>query len=365
MFHANVIPVACRNANVMNLLLSYSASHRAKLLEQPEPANRIALWVRDVFPDLRTALSSPAPIPDETLATAVMLASLEVIVPNAFGVAITWQSHLQVARSIIESRGGIYKLSHSEDRHVAFLCKWFTYLDVLGSLSGGSQVEVPMSGESWEIDEPPSRKNRRIDCFLGCTSRCLALLARVARLSAECDSKRLDGAGNIRPDWSGPGKEIEDETALLKTALQRSLDQIEGLCIFRQDTGETREKCSQESRGLYAANEMFHWAGLIHLNRRVLGKPTTDPEVQSAVRKIVTNMDSMVDGSTTALSVIYPLFTAGCDTIDQTDRDKVMDRLKGAEGWGMTNVAQARRLMQEVWDSGKPWETLVAGEFFG
>jgi len=325
----------------MNLLLSYSASHRARLLDQPEPANRIALWVRDVFPDLRAALSSSAPVPDETLATAVMLASLEIVSPNAFGVAITWQSHLHVARSIIESRGGIYKLSHSDDEHVAFLCKWFTYLDVLGSLSGGSQSEVPMSGESWEVDELSSPQNRRIDCFLGCTSRCIALLARVARLSAECDSKRLDDAGNIRPDWSGPGEAIENESALLKIALKRSLSQIEGRCVHRSKISESQDECSQEAQGLYAANEMFHWAGLIHLNRRVLGRPTTDDEVQFAVRQIVTNMDSVVDGTTMAVCVMFPLFTAGCDTIDKTDRDKVMDRLKGAEGWGVTNVSAA------------------------
>jgi hypothetical protein len=43
-----------------------------------------------------------------------------------------------------------------------------------------------------------------------------------------------------------------------------------------------------------------------------------------------------------------------------------MDRLKAVEGWGMHNVCHARELMEEVWRTGKPWETLVTGdEFFG
>jgi hypothetical protein len=50
--------VAVENKNLLHLLLAYSASHRARLLCHPEPANRIALWVRDVFPSLHDR-SSP------------------------------------------------------------------------------------------------------------------------------------------------------------------------------------------------------------------------------------------------------------------------------------------------------------------
>jgi hypothetical protein len=31
----------------------------------------------------------------------------------------------------------------------------------------------------------------------------------------------------------------------------------------------------------------------------------------------------------------------------------------------LSQVSKARTLMQKVWDTGKPWETLVSGEFFG
>jgi len=44
----NILPqMAVRDDNLMNLLLAYSASHRARHLGQPEPATRIALWVRE------------------------------------------------------------------------------------------------------------------------------------------------------------------------------------------------------------------------------------------------------------------------------------------------------------------------------
>jgi hypothetical protein len=60
------------------------------------------------------------------------------------------------------------------------------------------------------------------------------------------------------------------------------------------------------------------------------------------------------------------MFTAGCEAQTKQARDLFMDRLKAVEGWGMHNVSRARALMEEVWATGKPWETLVQGdEFFG
>ena len=59
------------------------------------------------------------------------------------------------------------------------------------------------------------------------------------------------------------------------------------------------------------------------------------------------------------------MFTAGCDTQDERQRADILDRIKGMEMVGMTQIHKARALMERVWETGKPWETLVAGEFFG
>lgn len=132
--------MAVRDDNLLSLLLAYSASHRARLLRQPEPATRIAMWVVDIFPNLRKALDDPSEIiSDSNLATAIMLASLEIISPKAFGVAVPWQKHLDMARQMIAARGGPQRMrtASREDKVSSFLWSWFAYLDVLGSLSGG------------------------------------------------------------------------------------------------------------------------------------------------------------------------------------------------------------------------------------
>lgn len=132
--------MAIQDENLMNLFLTYSAIHRCKLLGQPLPTIRIALWMQDVFANLRQALDDPARlITNGNLAAAIMLASLEIISPNAFGVTVPWQSHLDIARQMIDQRGGpkSMRLQGRNDKVTDFLWSWFAYLDVIGSLSGG------------------------------------------------------------------------------------------------------------------------------------------------------------------------------------------------------------------------------------
>ncbi|KAF2749312.1 hypothetical protein M011DRAFT_398582 [Sporormia fimetaria CBS 119925] len=350
--------MAVRDENILHLLLAFSASHRARLLNHPEPANRIALWVQDVFPKLRASLDSSSTITNSTLAPALMMASLEIISPNTFEVPITWQKHLMVARQMIIARGGLQSIDRS-DREAYFLCRWFVYLDVLGSLSG-NRSDMPLGSLYWPSYEPDLQEDHQIDCLTGFTNRCIGLLARVAELARQCEYQRFDGDGNICEDWR-PVPEVAQEAERLRKEMVDALvnpTAFDG-CIHR--TWENPDEASE----LYATNEMFHWAGLIHLYRRVLGLSATDPDVQYAVRSIVTLLREVRKAGTAEACLLFPMFTAGCDALDEEQRETIMDRLRCVEGFGIAQVHKARSLMQKVWDTGKPWESLASGEFFG
>ena len=173
--------MALADKNLLNLLLAYSASHRARLLKHPEPANRIALWVQDIFPSLSRALKdADEQLSNANLATAIMLTSLEIISPNTFEVPISWQSHLNVARRMILARGIIDRA----DSIANFLSRWFAYLDILGGLSGGRNDEPLLSGNYWtDVDQDPEESDFQIDCMTGFTSRCVVILAKIGRAS--------------------------------------------------------------------------------------------------------------------------------------------------------------------------------------
>ncbi|TKA77561.1 hypothetical protein B0A55_06632 [Friedmanniomyces simplex] len=382
----SVLPqMAVANRHLLHLLLTYSASHRARLLSHPEPANRIADWMADVLPALRQALNEPAspgvsdpgdPSSLAPLATAIMLASLEIVSPNTFAVSIPWQNHLQIARQMIVAKGGLHHLAQkadgARDKAIFFLSRWFAYLDVLGSLSGSKQ-DQPLYGAYLEDGGGLWLVNRsdeeiyQIDCFFGFSGRCIALLAQVAELAGQCDKQRIDPfTDQVKAGWR-PSEPTRQQAADLQKRLKASATTVFRGCMHSGPFGPHREegKSEQDIAEIYATNEAYHWAGLIHLSRRVLAQASDDPEVRENVRKILGSLEKVRRGSTAESCLLFPMFTAGCEARSPADRQLFMERLKGIEGWGLQHVGRARALMQEVWDTGKPWETLVNGEFFG
>ncbi|KAK6002338.1 hypothetical protein QM012_001976 [Aureobasidium pullulans] len=358
--------IAVQNANLLNLLLAYSASHRARLLGHSEPANRIALWLRDVFPDLRRSLSSNEPVSNATLTTAIMLASRECINPDSLDVPIPWQSHLEIARQIIISRGGLKDRGNDGDPFVNFLARWFAYLDVIGSLSS-HRNQAPLDDKYMMFDSnnQTDAYGFTIDCFFGFTNCCISLLARVARLARQCGAQRIDDQNNIDPDWQ-PSEEVLKEAEVLKQELSHSRHHVQRGCRHSLDEDErSTERTRLELQEMVSVNESFHLAGLIHLNRRVLGKSATDPEIQQSVKLVLQALKDVRRGGTAESSLLFPMFTAGCDAQDPEDRQMILERLKLVEGLGMTYVRNARYLMEKSWDTGRSWEVLVAGEFLG
>ncbi|KAG9238543.1 fungal-specific transcription factor domain-containing protein [Amylocarpus encephaloides] len=345
--------MAVHDNNLLSLLLAYSASHRARLLRQPEPATRIALWVQDIFPSLRKALDDPNKIiTNANLATAIMLASLEIISPKAFGVAVPWQKHLDTARQIIAARGGPrgMQTASRKDKVASFLWSWFAYLDVLGSLSGPSSFSSDWI-LNYEID---GEDDYHIDCILGFTSRCVRILAKIADLARICDSQRIGPDLSIRANWE-PSKEIVKVAQDLETSLSQSRLHPSQPCTHMQSSGEAAYHW--DSLEMTATNEAFHWAGLVHIHRRILGKSSVHPDVQNAVREIHGALFKVRRGSSAEACLLFPMFTAGCDTQDEKQRADILERVKLAERVGMTQVHKARTLMERAWETGRPWET--------
>ena len=341
--------VAIRDVNLLHLLLAYSASHRARLLNHKEPAIRIAVWVRDVFPTLRHALNeTTGQISNSNLATAIMLASLEIISPNTFEVPVPWQNHLNIARRMIVARGGAQSV-HRKDKVSYFLSRWFAYLDVLGSLSGGKNDQPLFSGDYWSHDNDLDEENDfQIDCLLGFTSRCVSILAKIAELARQCDNERIDGAGNVRDSWC-PSPETVAAAEKLKHSLQEARTHRYRGCPHRQADNEIED--GWDSLEMVATNEAFHWAGLVHLYRRALGRRSEDSEVQNAVREIVGALYKVRKGGTAEACLLFPMFTAGCEVKEEWQRERIMERLRCVEGLGMTQVSRCSRYHDGEWNS--------------
>lgn len=344
---------------LLHLLLAYSACHRARLLNHAEPMTRISHWMEGVFPALGDALRPGNQISDSNLAAAIMLASLEIIAPKSFEIEVSWQQHLGIARQMIVRRGRD-RLTNRREPVAYFLTRWFAYLDVLGSLSGRDHLQPLYHGNYWTFDtKEDEASGYQIDCLLGFTSRCVGILAKIAELARKCDKERR---ANNRNDWRPSETTLEEAGFLKKMLEQARMHRYHG-CPHRRSSSQNRDNESYAVE-LVTTNDAFHWAGLIHLHRRVLGKPSRDPEVQLYVREIVTALYKIRKGGTAESCLLFPMFTAGCDAREQSQRNTIMDRLKSVEGSGMFQVRQARALMEKVWETGRSWESF-SGVFIG
>ncbi|KAH8883954.1 C6 zinc finger protein [Thozetella sp. PMI_491] len=366
--------MAMKNDNLLNLLLAYSAAHRARYLGHPGPRLRIMTFVKDILPYLLHLVKQVVDDPQTVistadLATAIMMASLEIVSPASLGHSIPWQSHLRLAREIIVHRPGGLRRKHSddqEDQACAFLWSWFAYLDVLGSLSGGRGQLGPHSSWVFGSGEGESDQNseddNQIDCIMGFTPRCVYILAKVAELARTCDALRIDPATNtVRPGWR-PDPATAAEAIELREAAERSLSEPARPC---RHVHATTNVVKWDRDQMAATNEAYHWAALIHLHRRVLGLPSDHDDVRVPVGKILSCLDRIERGGTAETCLLFPMFTAGCELTNDTARAAILERVRTVEKTGMTQVSGARKLMEKVWREGQPWETLLSTEFIG
>ncbi|GFF34853.1 transcriptional regulatory protein moc3 [Aspergillus udagawae] len=352
-----VLPsMAIGDSNILNLMLAYSASHRARYLNHPEPANRIAHWVSNVFPTLRIALDDPDQnITDNHLAAAIMLLSLKIISPSTFEVPIPWQSHLKLARDLYLAHG--VQMAYAGNRVGSFLSRWLEYIDIMGSLSCRDNEPPLFLYQSIvsACSTHPANDDFFIDCFTGYTAKTALLLSRLAKLVHQCERTRVGSLISVDPDQR-PSTDIvvEAESLLADFQVADNMARI-----------NSRHHQDPVSVDMSAIDRSFRYAGLVHLHRRVLCNPSASAPVLQALDGLLEALGQLERGASAEVGALFPLFTAGCETRDLQQQADIMERVKSLENTGLKQMQNARTLMQRCWDEDLPWSSLAQGEFLG
>jgi hypothetical protein len=199
------------------------------------------------------------------------------------------------------------------------------------------------SGDLYDFEE---KNDFEVDCVLGFSGHLASLLAQISDLARKFDLERMDEMGNMIEGWH-PSPEIAQEAERIKSDLQATRFQKFTLCPHRKD-GSDLEK-AWESMEMSATNEAYLWAGHIHLHRRVFGHSKESPEVQMAVREVLSTMGKVRKGGSAEACMLFPLFTAGCEAIEQSQRAVILERIKSMEGSGMTQVRTLHLIYLFVW----------------
>ncbi|KAE8381129.1 fungal-specific transcription factor domain-containing protein [Aspergillus bertholletiae] len=353
----SVLPsMAIGDSNLLNLMLAYSASHRARYLEHPEPATRIAHLVSNVFPALRVALEDPhEKVTDNHLATAIMLLSLKIISPGTFEVPIPWQSHLKLARQLFLARQE--QMTYPGNRIGPFLARWLGYLDIMGTLSC-RHTEPPLPEYYSLITTCCSVEGFDeycVDCFSGFTPRTGLFLTKLGKLVHQCDNERFDEMGIWISGWK-PSANIILEAQELINDLETLRARAHANSRHFRDSGAT---------DIIAGDKAFYYAGLLHLHRRVLGTSPFSTPVKEALSGLREALTQLRFGASAEVGTVFCLFTAGCETRDPKQRMDIQERFEALEQTGMKQIQHARKLMQRCWDEELPWIALARGEFLG
>jgi len=90
-----------------------------------------------------------------------------------------------------------------------------------------------------------------------------------------------------------------------------------------------------------------------------------DLDVANAVGQLIDALGEIPPGSSTEVSILFPLFTAGCEARDPCQRSVIVDRVKNFEAEGLRQIRDARWLMERCWETDLPWIVSARKEFLG
>ncbi|KAL2417550.1 hypothetical protein ABEF91_007072 [Exophiala dermatitidis] len=108
-----------------------------------------------------------------------------------------------------------------------------------------------------------------------------------------------------------------------------------------------------EAHQFALSSAAYHYATQIHIYRRLLDRPSESTEVQASVHNILHCAEQMVkgEGGRPWITMVMPLFTAGCEAHSPESRAAASGYLQGLEQLiGAQNIHHARSVMEKSWD---------------
>lgn len=318
--------MALQNIGLLKLLLAYSARHRAQVLGYPEPNKRITGLVSEVLYSLQRDLAFPLVVDNNaTLATVLLMASLDIIAPKRLGLNDHWQYHLKGARRLVldrckngyASNGTVTGSPKPKDKVNSFLMRWFAHLDIHGSLSCKAYGSPLPIDEYWPSDAD-SDDHFAIDCILGFTRHFAGILANIAKaineskISAHYDARKF----------------------LAQADLLKPLEDSRMHCLTSCSDPDIHSPPTLE---MDATNTAYHWAAYTYINAHTSYSGMVNRE--TAIREVLSTLYKVLPGGTAEACLLFPMFVTGCATWEPEQKDFVLERLKGMEILGVGHVS--------------------------
>ncbi|AOA63971.1 Hypothetical protein PAS_chr3_0871 [Komagataella phaffii GS115] len=375
--------LAMGNSTVMAILISFAITHKCYMTNTEEPREVVDQLMARILNDLLTFLQHPeTATSDLTLAVILLLSSYDIFSSKQQ----KWRLHMKGAKQILLSRGVIKTLPNTESSDqqpsvngvlassskmikesniLAFIIRWFAYIDTLGSLCSplkpspeemnshlqsigntntelGNHINYDDPRLHSYIDAPEGSNINSIDLFLGFDVKLLAISTELCVLI-----KRVNCILH-----SNQGKEVSLPISLITKAMdveyrlwenyETSLDKVD------------RNAGADSSHLALATNKLFYYAGLINLYRRVLLLPRQSSMVQKCCRMIRETLEKHVEpGSSAEICSIFCVFICGCEVIDEADQKFFDAKMINLDKKGVPCAPKALQIMRMAWKTSK------------
>jgi hypothetical protein len=224
-------------------------------------------------------------------------------------------NHLAGAKAMIKRRRTLQSSSISSS--TKFLLSLFAYHDILSSVSRGSQPLANHDTEFAAIENQPEMEG---------IAKVLLAVARISQLQHIIKERRGDPTeGALSEEENITGKDIQQ--SLL------AMEFIDGLV---------------EHTDISCTAEAYRHAAFIYLYRTWLDIGAPNPISMDHVRNCLDYIRQVDVNSPLTSAHIWPLFTAGCEAIDNTQRQFVRDRFE--EMYTAKKFPSLRRVMRDIED---------------
>ncbi|MCJ1385376.1 hypothetical protein MMC17_008498 [Xylographa soralifera] len=338
-FRRLVLPMAHKSPPLLNAIYAISTAH---LEHRGLPVEERAL-------DLHSkALQGLANLiahkdegnRDEVLAVITLLLYYELV---RSGSSTVLSSHLRGALSIMRERRA------RRGPTSTFLERAFKYFDVSSALSFGTS---PMSGTILAPTTNDLLNHREtsamsgVDTLFGLITDLWPMLHRLASL--------VDVKHNLeREEMANPG---QDKTTSMRSDFDSSVANIElGLHQWSPKIPTSMisvESPADDSRLQSVLNnaDAYKQAALVHLYHDIMSHSRSSPKIQASSKQALQHCLRVVIFSGPMAALLWPLFTAATQAIEEPDREVARTVFRHLENrQGMSNIVTGWEVCEELW----------------
>lgn len=341
LFLQRMISAAMETPHLLYALLAAACSHHSRLIKDSTPHPKVIClkYTNMAISNLREALQDPTQsLKAETVTTAMTLCTNDVCNGNMH----VWRTHLRgVLRLLVACLRHQRESYSKEDPFLLSLAKWFKTMDIIAALSG-LDGECIHDTEDGLLDRGSilGSDSDFIDDICGYSLDLIPYMARISQMVRPQNTSNASTDINM-VDMSSI--QTVNEAKALESDIASLIDKPISESLLREG-----EVFITELRSTHLA---FVHSTLLHLHRRVQLLPINHVKVRIDIRNILDAIGNIDPKSTANILILWPVFSAGCETTIHCERDMVRERMSIMENFGMGNFTRTRDLLERYWAS--------------